>query len=153
MLGLLIIQSTSSFVLNQYEDLLRDHIVVTLFLTMLVGAGGNAGNQSAIKVIRALVSPLSSVLQSVKKRCWGGQARGLSGNQHVIKVIRTLVSLCLSCEWLLLGLASHMVVRQPECHQGHPRAGKFEMVPLVFKRWRCMGCLANRAPLRSFKRW
>lgn len=55
-MGLLIIQSTSSFVLNQYEDLLRDHIVVTLFLTMLVGAGGNAGNQSAIKVIRALVS-------------------------------------------------------------------------------------------------
>lgn len=34
----------------------QDHIVVTLFLTMLVGAGGNAGNQSAIKVIRGLVS-------------------------------------------------------------------------------------------------
>lgn len=32
------------------QDLLRDHVVVTLFLTMLVGAGGNAGNQSAIKV-------------------------------------------------------------------------------------------------------
>ena len=30
--------------------------MVTLFLTMLVGAGGNAGNQSAIKVIRGLVS-------------------------------------------------------------------------------------------------
>ena len=28
---------------------------MTLFLTMLVGAGGNAGNQSAIKVIRSLV--------------------------------------------------------------------------------------------------
>jgi Mg/Co/Ni transporter MgtE len=35
---------------------LQEHIVVTLFLTMLVGAGGNAGNQSAIKVIRGLVS-------------------------------------------------------------------------------------------------
>jgi hypothetical protein len=33
----------------------QDHLVVTLFLTMLVGAGGNAGNQSAIKVIRGLV--------------------------------------------------------------------------------------------------
>lgn len=32
------------------QDLLREHVVVTLFLTMLVGAGGNAGNQSAIKV-------------------------------------------------------------------------------------------------------
>lgn len=35
---------------------MQEHIVVTLFLTMLVGAGGNAGNQSAIKVIRGLVS-------------------------------------------------------------------------------------------------
>ena len=45
----------SSLVLDQYQALLRDHLVVTLFLTMLVGAGGNAGNQSAIKVIRGLV--------------------------------------------------------------------------------------------------
>jgi len=56
LLGLLIVQSTSSFVLASYEELLRDHIVVTLFLTMLVGAGGNAGNQSAIKVIRGLAT-------------------------------------------------------------------------------------------------
>jgi hypothetical protein len=55
LLGLLVLQSTSSFVLDSYQDLLRDHLVVTLFLTMLVGAGGNAGNQSAIKVIRGLV--------------------------------------------------------------------------------------------------
>lgn len=33
-----------------FQELLRQHVVVTLFLTMLVGAGGNAGNQSAIKV-------------------------------------------------------------------------------------------------------
>ncbi|GAX82040.1 hypothetical protein CEUSTIGMA_g9468.t1 [Chlamydomonas eustigma] len=56
LMGLLIFQSTSSFVLDRYQDLLRDHLVVTLFLTMLVGAGGNAGNQSAIKVIRALAT-------------------------------------------------------------------------------------------------
>eukprot|EP00878_Enallax_costatus_P005776 GHUV01006055.1.p1 GENE.GHUV01006055.1~~GHUV01006055.1.p1 ORF type:complete len:300 (+),score=76.53 GHUV01006055.1:133-1032(+) len=56
LLGLLVLQSTSSFVLDSYQELLRDHIVVTLFLTMLVGAGGNAGNQSAIKVIRGLAT-------------------------------------------------------------------------------------------------
>eukprot|EP00882_Tetradesmus_deserticola_P004211 GHRQ01004447.1.p1 GENE.GHRQ01004447.1~~GHRQ01004447.1.p1 ORF type:complete len:305 (+),score=30.85 GHRQ01004447.1:262-1176(+) len=56
LLGLLVLQSTSSFVLDSYQDLLKDHIVVTLFLTMLVGAGGNAGNQSAIKVIRGLAT-------------------------------------------------------------------------------------------------
>lgn len=42
-------------VLDSYQELLRNHLVITLFLTMLVGAGGNAGNQSAIKVIRGLV--------------------------------------------------------------------------------------------------
>ena len=58
LLGLLVLQSTSSMVLDLYQDLLRNHLVVTLFLTMLVGAGGNAGNQSAIKVIRGLVGTL-----------------------------------------------------------------------------------------------
>ena len=56
LLGLLVLQSSSSFVLEQYQELLKQHLVVTVFLTMLVGAGGNAGNQSAIKVIRGLVS-------------------------------------------------------------------------------------------------
>ncbi len=56
LLGLLILQSTSSFVLDQYQELLREHLVVTLFLTMLVGAGGNAGNQSAIKVSHTLLA-------------------------------------------------------------------------------------------------
>eukprot|EP00884_Botryococcus_braunii_P011280 jgi/Botrbrau1/20152/Bobra.0173s0054.1 len=56
LLGLLVLQSMSSFVLDSYQQLLKDHLVVTLFLTMLVGAGGNAGNQSAIKVIRGLAT-------------------------------------------------------------------------------------------------
>jgi Mg/Co/Ni transporter MgtE len=56
LLGLLALQSLSSVVLDAYADLLRDHLVVTLFLTMLVGAGGNAGGQSAIHVIRGLAT-------------------------------------------------------------------------------------------------
>ncbi len=55
LLGLLVLQSSSSFILDKYEPLIREHLFITLFLTMLVGAGGNAGNQSAIKVIRGLV--------------------------------------------------------------------------------------------------
>lgn len=62
LLGLLILQSTSSMVLDKYEGLLKEHLFVTLFLTMLVGAGGNAGNQSAIKVIRGLVCPLHPLI-------------------------------------------------------------------------------------------
>ena len=65
LLGLLVLQSMSSFVLDSYQELLRNHLVVTLFLTMLVGAGGNAGNQSAIKVIRGLVYLCLLLLQ-----CW-----------------------------------------------------------------------------------
>jgi len=56
LLGLLVLQSTSSFVLEANQDLIKDHLIITLFLTMLVGAGGNAGNQSAILVIRGLAT-------------------------------------------------------------------------------------------------
>lgn len=53
---LLGLQSISSFVLSSYEALIREHLVVTLFLTMLVGAGGNCGVQSAVKVIRGMAT-------------------------------------------------------------------------------------------------
>ena len=36
LLGLLILQSISSVVLDSYQNLLKEHIVVTFFLTMLV---------------------------------------------------------------------------------------------------------------------
>lgn len=66
LIGLLVLQSSSSFVLDSYQDLIREHLVVTLFLTMLVGAGGNAGNQSAIKVIRGMaMGSISSSMQSL----------------------------------------------------------------------------------------
>jgi hypothetical protein len=72
LVGLLILQSSSSFVLDKYQDLIRDHLVVTLFLTMLVGAGGNAGNQSAIKVIRGMatgsIAPTLRSLRQVMKQ-------------------------------------------------------------------------------------
>jgi len=56
LLGLLVVQSTSSLILERYEALIQEHVVVTFFLTMLVGAGGNAGNQSAIGVIRGMAT-------------------------------------------------------------------------------------------------
>jgi Mg/Co/Ni transporter MgtE len=56
LVGLLVLQSSSSFILDSYQELIKEHLVVTFFLTMLVGAGGNAGNQSAIKVIRGLAT-------------------------------------------------------------------------------------------------
>lgn len=54
LIGLLILQSLSSFIISRNEQLLQQHIVIVQFLTMLVGAGGNAGNQASVNVIRGL---------------------------------------------------------------------------------------------------
>jgi len=49
LVGLLIAQSLSGFILSRNEELLRAHPVIIYFLTMLVGAGGNAGNQASVR--------------------------------------------------------------------------------------------------------
>jgi len=54
LLGLLIFQSTSSFILRLFQDLIHSHPSIVFFLTMLVGAGGNAGGQSVVLAVRKL---------------------------------------------------------------------------------------------------
>lgn len=54
LIGLLIFQSFSSFILAYNEAMLQTHPAIIYFLTMLVGAGGNAGNQATVRVIREL---------------------------------------------------------------------------------------------------
>jgi cation transporter-like permease len=54
LVGLLVFQSLSSFILARNESLLKQHAVIVQFLTMLVGAGGNAGNQASVGVVRGL---------------------------------------------------------------------------------------------------
>jgi hypothetical protein len=49
LVGLLLLQSMSSFILARNEALLEEHVVIVRFLTMLVGAGGNAGNQASVR--------------------------------------------------------------------------------------------------------
>jgi len=58
--GLLVLQSCSSLILAAFSKFIAKHVVVTLYLTMLVGAGGNAGNQSAVLVIRMLATGTGS---------------------------------------------------------------------------------------------
>lgn len=48
LLGLLFLQSTSSFILKGFQSLIEKHPSIVFFLTMLVGAGGNAGSQSVV---------------------------------------------------------------------------------------------------------
>eukprot|EP01064_Diplonema_japonicum_P016070 TRINITY_DN24099_c0_g1_i1.p1 TRINITY_DN24099_c0_g1~~TRINITY_DN24099_c0_g1_i1.p1 ORF type:complete len:217 (+),score=34.65 TRINITY_DN24099_c0_g1_i1:44-694(+) len=53
---LMLLQSLSQFILVSYEKLVSEHVIIPLFLTMLVGAGGNAGNQAAVHSITGLVT-------------------------------------------------------------------------------------------------
>ena len=54
LVGLLIFQSLSSYILRFNEALLQTHPAIVYFLTMLVGAGGNAGNQATVRAIRGI---------------------------------------------------------------------------------------------------
>lgn len=63
---LLLFQSVSSFIMRRYETMLSEHVIIALFLTMLIGTGGNAGNQSATLVIRGLATGEISVHKGLK---------------------------------------------------------------------------------------
>jgi cation transporter-like permease len=54
LVGLLVLQSASSIVLSNNQALVSAHPTLIYFLTLLVGAGGNAGNQSAVRIVRGL---------------------------------------------------------------------------------------------------
>lgn len=56
LVSLLLLQSLSQFILESFETLISRNVIIPLFLTMLVGAGGNAGNQSAVRAITGLVT-------------------------------------------------------------------------------------------------
>jgi len=56
LVGLLVLQSVSSIILKSYSSILNEYTIIAIFLTMLIGTGGNAGNQSATIVIRGLTT-------------------------------------------------------------------------------------------------
>uniref|UniRef100_A0A7S0V580 SLC41A/MgtE integral membrane domain-containing protein n=1 Tax=Hemiselmis tepida TaxID=464990 RepID=A0A7S0V580_9CRYP len=70
LLVLLLFQSTSSIILSSFEELIKHHLVLALFLTMLVGAGGNAGAQSVVKDITIISSGHTPGSQKEWQRAW-----------------------------------------------------------------------------------
>lgn len=54
LLLLLFLQSASSFILDANRELLQKYSEIPVWLGVCVGAGGNAGNQSALYVVRGL---------------------------------------------------------------------------------------------------
>eukprot|EP00760_Papus_ankaliazontas_P005164 PhM_4_TR12427/c0_g1_i1/m.86847 len=85
LVSLLLIQSLSQLILERYEDLIKKNVIIPLFLTMLVGAGGNAGNQATVRVITGL-------------------ATGSIQPRHFIHVLRKEMVVGLLCALLLCGM-------------------------------------------------
>jgi len=81
LIGLLVFQSLSSFILARNESLLQEHTVIVHFLTMLVGAGGNAGNQASVGVVRGIA--IGSVNRS--------NARKVLGREFIMGVALSLI--------------------------------------------------------------
>lgn len=67
LVGLLLFQSVSAFIMHKFENTLDANLVVAFFIPMLVGTGGNAGNQPGVMVTRALSTgdPSSKTLRSI----------------------------------------------------------------------------------------
>lgn len=73
LIGLLVVQSFSSIILSSYENLLNQHPAIVFFLTMLIGAGGNAGNQAAVRVIQGFATGelrSSNCWKYLLRECW-----------------------------------------------------------------------------------
>ena len=54
LVGLLLLQSVAALVMDTFESLLDRHLVIAFFVPMIVGTGGNAGNQPGVMTTRAL---------------------------------------------------------------------------------------------------
>ena len=61
LVGLMLVQSVSGYVVARYESLIQQHVIIASFLTMLVGGGGNSSGQTVAELVRALrVGEISS---------------------------------------------------------------------------------------------
>jgi magnesium transporter len=54
LVGLLLLQSVSGIILEGFKHMLDKHICIAIFLPMIIGSGGNAGNQPGVMVTQAL---------------------------------------------------------------------------------------------------
>lgn len=56
LIGLLIIQSFSSFILTTFDKILKKHFIIAIFLTMILGTGGNVSSQSCLIFVKGLAA-------------------------------------------------------------------------------------------------
>ncbi|KAL1525973.1 hypothetical protein AB1Y20_020799 [Prymnesium parvum] len=51
---LMLIQSTSGMIVERFENLIQQHVILASFLTMLVGGGGNSSGQTVAELVKRL---------------------------------------------------------------------------------------------------
>ena len=116
LVGLLVLQSCSSFILARNEALLESHLVIVQFLTMLVGAGGNAGNQASVRVIRGLaVGTLNE--RTLKPFLWTEAKMGLalSAILGLAGFLRAMVFMVPIAETVAITTSLYMIVISSVC--------------------------------------
>jgi magnesium transporter len=63
--ALLLLQSVSAVILHGFDEMLSKHLAIAMFVPMIVGTGGNAGNQPGVIVTRALDSDRENLLANI----------------------------------------------------------------------------------------
>ncbi|CAM9358499.1 unnamed protein product, partial [Laminaria digitata] len=84
LVSLLCLQSFSSLILQSYQSVIEKNIVIALFLTMLTGTAGNAGNQSSAIVIRGLAT--GEIRRGNRMRVVWREARAAVASAMVLSV-------------------------------------------------------------------
>lgn len=85
----MMIQSLSSFVLKSYAEFIEQNIVITYFLTMLVGAGGNCGAEASSHLIQMLAKGNVSMRRTMIKEALVGTL--MAGCLMAVALFRVLV--------------------------------------------------------------
>lgn len=120
LVGLLVLQSCSSFFLARNEELLQTYPTIIYFLTMLVGAGGNAGNQASVRVIRGIA--LGAVTEATQR-------------QFINREFK--MAICLSCILSLAGFCRALIFRTPIAETVAVTASLFMIVVISV----CLGAI------------
>jgi len=93
LITLLLLQSFSPYIMSKFDAMLSQHVIISLFLTMLIGTGGNAGNQSSTLVIRGLATgeiPASKAVSLIIRELFIGFV--IAGILSVVSFARVFIT-------------------------------------------------------------
>lgn len=79
LVSLLFLQSISGVIMAHFESIYAKYTMLTFFITMLIGTGGNAGNQSATLIIRGLSTGEINKKTTMKALCKEINSAGVIG--------------------------------------------------------------------------